>query len=134
MKIPPKIPGLRVSFILMGVYTAVWIALEGELWRVVLMGVGWTAVSLGYSWQKWLGGRMVSGWRWWGVTAVTGLLLGLGSSLLTLAFMALKTGLHAHGPEFTPAEINWILQQSPLWSAAGLFAGLGLGQILKGRN
>jgi hypothetical protein len=48
--------------------------------------------------------------------------------------MAVKTGLHAHGPEFTPAEINWVLQQTPIWTAAGLLAGLGLGQIVKGRN
>jgi hypothetical protein len=77
---------------------------------------------------------VLDGWQWWGATAVTGLLFGLGSSLLTLVLMAVKTGLHAHGPEFTPNEINWILQQVPLWSAAGLLAGLGLGQLVKGRN
>jgi hypothetical protein len=134
MQIPQKIPGLKMSLVLLAAYTAVWIALEGSLWQVVTMGVGSTAVALGYGWQKWLGGRVLDGWQWWGATAVTGLLFGLGSSLLTLVFMAVKTGLHAHGPEFTPNEINWILQQVPLWSAAGLLAGLGLGQLVKGRN
>ena len=134
MQIPRKIPGLKPVLVLFAVYTAVWIALEGELWRVVVMGVGSTAVSLSYGWQKWLGGRLVDGWKWWGVTAVTGLLFGLGSGLFSLVFMAVKTGLHAHGPEFTPAEINWVLQQIPTWAVAGLLAGLGLALLTKGKN
>lgn len=134
MDIPQRLPGLKTGLILLAVYTAVWIALEGAVWQVVVMGVGYTAVSLGYGWQKWLGGRMVDGWRWWGGTAVTGLLFGLGSGLLTLVFMAVKTGLHAHGPEFTPAEINWVLQQTLVWTAAGLLAGLGLGLLTRART
>jgi hypothetical protein len=134
MEIGDRLPGLKVGLVLLGVYTAVWITLEGALWQAVVMGVGYTAVSLGYNWQKWLGGQVVDGWKWWGVTAVTGLLLGLGSGLLTLVFMAVKTGLHAHGPEFTPTEINWILQQTPIWTAAGLLAGLGRGLLFKSRK
>ncbi|MCB9423205.1 MAG: hypothetical protein H6667_25640 [Ardenticatenaceae bacterium] len=134
MQIPQKIPSLKLVFVLLAVYTAVWISLEGALWQVVVMGAGYTAVSLGYGWQKWLGGRVVDGWRWWGVTAVTGLLFGLGSGLLTLVFMAVKTGLHAHGPEFTPAQINWTLRQTPIWAAASLLAALGLALIFKGRK
>jgi NhaP-type Na+/H+ or K+/H+ antiporter len=53
----------------------------------------------------------------------------LGSSLLTLVFMAIKTGLHAHGPEFTLQEIQWVSQQTPLWAAVGLLIGLGLGML-----
>lgn len=134
MEIPNRLPGLKLVLILLAVYTAVWITLEGALWQVVVMGVGVTAVSLGYGWQKWLGGRVVDGWRWWGVTAVTGLLFGLGSGLLSLIFMAVKTGLHAHGPEFTLAEINWVLQQIPIWTAAGLLAGLGWGLLTKSKT
>ncbi|MEJ2749106.1 MAG: hypothetical protein P8183_14550 [Anaerolineae bacterium] len=134
MEIPHQLRGLKTGMILLGVYTAVWITLEGALWRVVVMGVGYTAVALGYGWQKWLGGRVLNVWRWWGVTAVTGLLFGLGSGLLTLIFMIIKTGLHAHGPEFIPAEINWILQQIPIWAAAGLLTGLGLALLFKGRS
>jgi hypothetical protein len=43
--------------------------------------------------------------------------------------MALKTGLHAHGHEFTRAEIAWVLGRTPLWALAGLFAGLGVGLL-----
>ncbi len=134
MQIPRKIPGLKLALVLLAIYTAVWITLEGALWRVIVMGVGSTAVSLLYGWQKWLGGRLVNDWVWWGGTAVTGLLFGLGSGLLSLVFMAVKTGLHAHGPEFTPGEINWILQQTPIWTMAGLFAGLGWGLLAKSRT
>lgn len=134
MQIPRKIPGLKLVWVLLAIYTAVWIALEGAVWQVVVMGVGYTAVSLLYGWQKWLGGRLVDGWMWWGGTAVTGLLFGLGSGLLTLVFMAVKTGLHAHGPEFTPAEINWLLRQTPIWTTAGLLAGLGWGLLTRSKT
>ena len=94
-----------------------------------------TAVSLTYLSQHFLGGRTFSVKQWWGITAVLGLLLGLGSGLLTLLFMAVKTGLHAHGPEFTPPEVTWLLQQILLWTAVGLLAGLGLGLLTsKGKN
>ncbi|MFQ5419660.1 MAG: hypothetical protein ACE5EY_04785 [Anaerolineae bacterium] len=129
MQIPERIPGFRWLFVLMGVYTAVWISFEGHLTRALIMGVGWTAVLLMWGWQRRWGGQTFSRWQWWGRTAVTGLLLGLGSGLLTLAFMIIKTGLHAHGPEFTAVQINWVIRQTPIWTAAGFLAGLGLGLV-----
>jgi NhaP-type Na+/H+ or K+/H+ antiporter len=57
--------------------------------------------------------------------------MGLGSALLILFLMALKTGLHAHGPEFSAIEVSWVLQQIPLWAAAGLAGGLGVGLLLR---
>jgi hypothetical protein len=129
MHIPAKIPGLNFITVLMGIYAAIWISLEGALWRVMVMGVGVTAVSLLHLLQKYGGGRLISWPHWLGLTAVIGLLFGLGSSLLTLVFMAVKTGLHAHGPEFTLQEIEWVSQQTPLWAAVGLLIGLGLGML-----
>lgn len=131
MEIPNRIPGLKGLTTLIGMFSLAWIALEGAVWQVVTMGVGWTAVAILYLLQKIIGGRVLTGWRWWGGTAVTGLLFGLGSGILTLAFMAVKTGLHAHGPEFSPIQINWLLNQLPIWSAAGLLFGLGLGLLTK---
>ncbi|MCB9431934.1 MAG: hypothetical protein H6668_08110 [Ardenticatenaceae bacterium] len=110
--------------------TLVWIPLEGNLHRAVGMGVATTAVLLAHGWHRYGAGRALSlGW-WLGKTAVVGLLFGAGSSLLTLLAMAVKTGLHAHGPEFTPAEIIWVWQQLPLWAVAGLLAGLGVGLVI----
>jgi len=130
---PAKIPGLKGATAVYCLYVFVWIALEGSLGRVVIMGVGATAVLLAYAAQSLLAGRAISSRQWWGTTAVIGLLFGLGSSLLTLLFMAVKTGLHGHGPEFTPAQITWMLNQIPWWTAAGLLGGLALGLLTTDR-
>ena len=132
MVVPPKIPILRLLLALWGGYTAVWISLEGALWRVALMGVATTMLAVGYDWQRWLGGKTVSRRMAVTLTAVSGLIAGGGSGVLTLIFMAVKTGLHAHGPEFSAAELAWTIGQLPLWTAVGLLLGLGLGLIWAG--
>lgn len=129
MRIPNRISGLKWLLVFWGLYGVVWIAFEGELWRVLLMGFLTTAVFLLSLLQKYLGGRKLSVTQWVGVTAVSGIGLGLGTGLFTLIFMALKTGLHAHGPEFSRAEIDWVLQHLLLWTAVGFLAGTGLGLI-----
>lgn len=128
-QVPKQIPGLKWLTILWGIYGVIWIAFEGDLWRVVLLGFLTTAVTLLLLTQKYVGGRTLSFSKWLGFTAVFGLVLGLGSGLFSLIFMALKTGLHAHGPEFQPTEIAWLLQQMPIWTAVGLISGLGFGLI-----
>ncbi|MCL4266654.1 MAG: hypothetical protein KJ069_25895 [Anaerolineae bacterium] len=129
MQIPAKLPGLKKLVILWAVYGVVWIAPEGVLWQTALLAGLTTAVLLGYLVQKIFSGRVLSSGWWVGGTAVTGALFGLLAGLLTLFFMALKTGLHAHGPEFSPAEINWVIRQLPWWTAVGLFTGAGLGLV-----
>jgi hypothetical protein len=134
MQIPHKLPGLKWLTAVVGIYGVIWIGLEGELWRSVLLAVGVTAVSLLYLLQKYLGGRILPAGQWLGMTAVSGLLFGLGSGLLTLLFMVVKTGLHGHGPEFSLAEIEWVINQIPLWTAVGLLIGLGIGMIGAGQK
>ncbi|NKQ34571.1 MAG: hypothetical protein HF973_03040 [Chloroflexi bacterium] len=134
MQIPHKLPGLKWLTAVVGIYGVIWIGLEGELWRSILLAVGVTAVSLLYLWQKYLGGRALPAGKWLGMTAVSGFLFGLGSSLLTLLLMAVKTGLHGHGPEFSPAELEWVINQIPLWTAVGLLIGLGIGMIGAGKK
>lgn len=135
MSFPTKIPGLKWITAVYALFVFFWMSLEGSLVGVILMGVSTTAVLLAYAAQHFLGGREFSVMRWLGITAVLGLLFGLSSGLLTLLFMVVKTGLHAHGPEFTPSEVTWLIQQIPLWTAVGLLTGLGLGMVTsKGRN
>lgn len=132
MVFPQKISGWKL---LVGVwlgYTAVWISLEGSLLRVIMMGTATAVLLLGHGWQRWLGGKQVARGVGVLVTAVSGVLLGGGSGLLSLLFMAVKTGLHAHGPEFSQAEIVWVWQMLPLWTAVGLLVGLGVGLIWAG--
>jgi len=132
MKIPNKLPGLKLITVLLAIYAAIWISLEGALARVLIMGIGVTVIAAGYLMQRYLGGRMVSVMVWVGITAVTGLLTGLISVGLTLTFMAIKTGLHAHGPEFTQAELSWVIQQLPLWGIVGLLVGTAVGLLKVG--
>lgn len=132
MPIPEKIPGRRWLASAWGIYGVVWIALEGRLWRVVFLAVLTTAVILLTLTQKYLAGRVLT-LRWWLVgMAGAGGCGGTGSGLLTLLLMAVKTGLHAHGPEFSAADILWVTQQIPLWTAVGLTAGLGTGLLTWG--
>jgi hypothetical protein len=113
------------------VYVVAWATLEGGLWATVLAAVLTAFVLFSHLFNRILSGRMLSSADWLLITAVFGALFGLGSALMTLIFMAIKTGLHAHGPEFSALELNWVFQQMPLWIIAGLLGGLGLGLILK---
>lgn len=134
MRIPQKIPGLRPLTAVWLLYALVWMALEGNLAAVTVLGCGAAVVAAAHLVQRRWGGRQVRGWRWWGGTAVIGALTGGGGALLTLLFMAVKTGLHSHGPEFTPAEIAWAGSQIPWWTAGGAAAALGLALLLRARR
>jgi hypothetical protein len=129
MTFPPKNPGLKWLTVLVGLYAVVWISLEGALWQAILLAVGLIVLGVGYLLQRILGGRHITSLRWLLLCSGLGAASGAGSALLTLAVMAVKTGLHGHGPEFTTADIEWVLNQLPLWTMAGLIAGLGLGLL-----
>ena len=43
--------------------------------------------------------------------------------------MAVKTGLHAHGPEYSAAQMAAVVGQWPFWVGAGVLAGMGLGML-----
>ncbi|MDX1687790.1 MAG: hypothetical protein R3248_07385 [Candidatus Promineifilaceae bacterium] len=132
MRIPSRLPGLKAATILLAIYAVAWIALEGHLLRVVGLAVGLTLVALGHGVQRYVGGRRLSLRAWLALAAGCGLAAGAGSGVLTLLFMALKTGLHAHGPEFAAAEIHWVASRLVGWAAGGLLAGLGIALLLAG--
>jgi hypothetical protein len=134
MTLPLTIPALRPAAVLLALYSAVWISLEGNLPQTLALGIGLTAVSLLHLLQRTLGGRRLSLPAWLTTAAASGLALGAGSILLTLFLMAFKTGLHAHGPEFTAAQIAWVWNQLLLWSLAGLLAATGLALLLAARQ
>lgn len=117
---------------LTAVYAFIWMSLEGNLTQVIVMG---TAVSLtvaAHLMPRLLGGRAFQPPGWLAVTGMVGLLVGAGSGVLSFVFMALKTGLHGHGPEFSAAEIETVLASIPIWGLAGLVAGLGVGLLVWG--
>ncbi|MGW8319863.1 MAG: hypothetical protein ACWGPS_11500 [Candidatus Promineifilaceae bacterium] len=129
MQIPETIPGLRWLTVLIGLFGIAWISLEGALWQVVALSVGLTLLGGLHLVRFWLGGRAVKPSQLLLVCAALGGIGGLACALLALALMAVKTGLHGHGPEFTPTQIDWVVSQMPLWGVSGTLAGLGLGLL-----
>lgn len=129
MELPERVPGLKVATAVVAVYAVVWIALEGNLVRVTILGFAISLLLLGAAFQRWLAGRRLAPLAWLALCAALGAILGFTGGMFTLLFMAVKTGLHAHGPEFSQAQISWLLGQLPWWTSAGLLAGLGLGVI-----
>ncbi len=62
----------------------------------------------------------------WIVYPLVGLFAGLLVTPLSLALMALKSGLHGHGaPDFTPEQVTAVIWNTPVWGAAGLLVALG---------
>lgn len=129
MQLPKHVRGLRWATVLMAVYAVVWIALEGNLGRVMTLGWGVTLLLVAYVWQGWLAGRRIGLAAWLALSAALGTLTGFAGAVFTLLFMAVKTGLHAHGPEFNVEQIDWVVGQIPWWTSAGLLVGIGLGLI-----
>lgn len=114
---------------LVGVYALIWIALEGHLARASVLGVAVALWLLTVVFRRWLAGRQMTLPHWIAVCGALGAITGFMSAMLTLLLMAVKTGLHAHGPEFSPSQIAWVIGQAPWWTSAGLLAGAGLAMI-----
>ena len=131
MQLPDHVRGLKWITVLWALTIGIWVMLEGDFRQTILLGLLSCIVLLGHLANRMLAGRTLALGVFLLLSALFGGLLGLGSALLTLFFMAIKTGLHAHGPEFNAQEIEWIFQQIPLWTLAGLLGGLGLGLLLK---
>jgi len=130
VKIPENLPALRWVSILTAIYGAIWIPLEGNLKRVILLGGLLGLTLLGYLAQKMLAGRSLSTGKWLTVMAFTGLAFGLFTAIMTLLLMGIKTGLHGHGPEFSVEEFSWVISRTLVWAAAGSLGGSGIGLLL----
>jgi hypothetical protein len=134
MYVPPKIPGLRIATVLVALYAVVWISLEGNMGRLLLLAAGLSLIGVGYAVQRLLGGRTLSKRRWIITSAGIGFLVALSTGLLALLLTALKTGLHSHGREFSGEQVDWLFRQIVIWASAGALAGLGLGLLTADRH
>ncbi len=133
VQLPKRLPALNWLKFALLLYGIIWIGQEGNLPWVMVMGIG-VALTLGSKIVVWIGRkRPYPLHTFLLLSATVGLLSGIFASPITLFFMSLKTGLHAHGPEFTPQEIAWTLQQTPLWGVLGALTGLGIGLIMAAR-
>lgn len=132
MRFQGQLPLLKIASVLLALYSFLWISLEGELWQVLLLALALLIVGAGIIWRRYLVDHTFSTLSWLLATGFTGLIIGLLIGLLAILLMTVKTGLHGHGPEFTHAEIIWVLNQIPLWSAVGLLLGVGTGIVIAG--
>lgn len=134
MKIPRAIPYFKLIVAIVGIFAAVWMILEGALWRDMALAVMILALGAAMLIVRRWGGQILPVERGVTLFMAAGLSCGIGFVLLTFFFMALKTGLHAHGPEYTPADIMWVWNQLPVWGGAGGLIGLGAGLLLLARG
>ncbi len=134
MQIPDELPGIKWLYALWVVTAVAWSALEGDLRRVSFFGLLTTSVALVYLLRRLMAGRMFGALPGLLIMGGWGVALGVGTGFMTLFLMAIKTGLHAHGPEFTAAEISTIWQQLPLLSLVGAVGGVGVGLLLLART
>ncbi|MGH2536923.1 MAG: hypothetical protein ACRDHL_05995 [Candidatus Promineifilaceae bacterium] len=114
--------------LLVGGFGLVWIALEGNLAATIALALGLALAAA----MRLLGRLAPNARRPWGYLLLwvgLGLAAGAATAGLTLVLMALKTGLHGHGPEFSRQEFLWVGRQWPTWSAAGFLTGLGMALV-----
>ena len=125
---------LRGLTLLWGLYAMVWMALEAGVGRDVLLAAWGLALLAGHLAARRLGGRPISAGAALGWGAAAGLAAGvaLGPSLLLL--MALKTGLHSHGPAYSATQMAQMAARWPWWIAAATAAGAGLGLLALARR
>ena len=119
----------KLAIGIVGIFTAIWMVTEGELLRDVILAASLLLVGLMAIARRWPWIRGLSPGKTVARGAVGGLGYGVGLVLLTLFLMAVKTGLHAHGPEYTVYELVWVWNQLPLWAVAGSLVGLGIGLL-----
>ena len=129
---PVRVPYLPAATLLWGLYALMWLALEGNVARDgILAGWGLALLALWAAARRW-GGRSVSAGHVAALGAAAGLAWGAALGPAVLLLMALKTGLHGHGPEYTAAQIAWVAAQWPWWVGAGGIAGTGLALLWLG--
>jgi hypothetical protein len=125
ISLPTTIPYLPPLTMIWFVLSIGWMALEGRLGPVIVLGVLTMLIILAHIGQRLCGGRSLHTWQVLVGGTVGGGIAGSLLPLLIILLMTLKTGLHAHGAEFTPQEIVWVGQQFRLWGISGGLFGLG---------
>ncbi|MBE9524803.1 MAG: hypothetical protein IMY76_06865 [Chloroflexi bacterium] len=115
--------GLRFLTFLIGLAFLFWLSFEDDqIWLPTMMAsvasLLW-AFRISYSrtihtlkdivWQTWIG-----------------IIAALAVTPLAVILIFFKSGLHNHvAPDFTPAQILFLLQRTPHWAGVGLLIGLG---------
>jgi len=132
MRIPGRVPYLRVATLLWGLYALVWTALEASLARdALLAGWGLALLALAAAARR-FGRRALPAGRVAAVGGAVGLAWGAALGPAVLLLMAVKTGLHGHGAEYSAAQVAAVVGQSVWWVGAGVVGGVGLALLALG--
>lgn len=132
MKFSQVLPSRFATVLAYSILFLAWLPPEGNI--VLVVGFGWLTAGililrLARRWLDQLA-LQLKGWLFaWGAIGVA---IGTVAPWIVLALMTLKTGIHAHGPEYTPAEINWVVRQWLIWIILGGGIGFGYGLLAAG--
>jgi uncharacterized membrane protein YedE/YeeE len=109
--------------LLLGIIVLVWVRIEeqSELGVLVISGAicTWAAIWI-------LAKPIDSDKRLILRHSLVGAGAGLAIALLAILLMAFKSGIHGHGtPDFTVAQMQFVLSRSPFLILSGVLVGLG---------
>ena len=116
---------MRISGLVLGIIVLVWVPFEeqSELGVLVISGTicAWTAV--------WILAKTIDSDR---QLILRHCLVGAGAGLAiaptAILLMAIKSGIHGHGtPDFTVAQMQFVLSRTPFLILSGALVGLGSG-------
>ncbi|MCO5186664.1 MAG: hypothetical protein M9918_00430 [Anaerolineae bacterium] len=120
----------RIAVAAFGLSFLVWTQVEGNFRNVVLLGVSGALLGGWTIWRRWIAKRIATRIQFAVAMTASGLAAGLATPMLILLGMAIKQGLHGHGPEYTTAQVATVTQ-SILWSGlVGLLFGMAAGLLL----
>lgn len=122
----------RLVWAVFGLAYFLWLGLEDQtVLPVLALGAGLAVALYLEAWKRWVGPprglpRTLR-------AAALGAILGGAVAPLAAVFMLMKVSLHTHAqPDFTAARVLDVLARSPIWAAAGLLVGTGVGLLVQG--
>lgn len=132
---PPSKPGTtrqtRLLAILLGIILMAWVTLEDQSVTLALLFAVAICMLAAAEWLA--SSTRLSTEKGWLAYPLAGLVSGAATAPIALVLMAVKTGLHGHTPDYTPAQMSAVLTSFPIWAGAGAFIGLGAGIWFKNR-
>lgn len=129
MYLPTLGRGTRLLALAYGLALFFWLSLEDtHVAPVVLFGLGLAILIIGLMTLDKIGGRWLAARQFFGLIVVSGVAMGLGTSVATAVLMFFKNARHAHlFPDYPTGMIMAMLERAPLWGVAGGLLGLSLG-------
>jgi hypothetical protein len=129
MILPQAGPKSRWLIIFCGLAIFFWSATEDtSVSRVSILGAATSSLTVSLWTMKKLGGKFVAMRYLPAITAVMGILIGVGASLFTAGLMMFKNVRHSHiYLDFPAGLMGAILERAPVWMMAGGLLGMGVG-------